>query len=194
MAVRATLTLTTRLPAHEVRRRLMALPSAASGTSAGASTLLVRVGLAALQTIKDAYVVKARGETDRAGLRWEPLAPYTVKLRAKPSHRRLARGKGRGRTEILRETGDLIASLTPGARPDDAPPSPPPMPGQVFALLPGEVVVGTALPYAHFHHEGTATIPQRRLWAGFSRWPSSWKRGILHQAALGACTLAEELL
>ncbi len=65
-----------------IRRAARRLPRLGSGGASGAGglagTLMVRLGLSALELIKDAFIVKARGGTDASGLRWAPLSPYTI--------------------------------------------------------------------------------------------------------------------
>lgn len=74
------------------------LPSWVSGRSSGpplVRQLQIRVGLAALSLIKEAFVLKARGGTDDTGLRWAPLSPYTIAYSRRhpgvPSKRQRAR-------------------------------------------------------------------------------------------------------
>ena len=90
-----------RAPAARVRdlfRRLASLPR---GTRV--RPLLVRVGLATLQVIHEAFLVKAGGRADDAGVRWQALSPVTVRL----SPRR------RQPVEILRDRDALEESLNP---------------------------------------------------------------------------------
>ena len=88
---------------------------------------------------------------------------------------------GGRQVEILRDTGLLFNSLSPGVR----------VPHQVFRTEPGAVVVGTNRKGAKQHHEGVpGRLPQRRLWPPVSRWPKAWwgdiidavKQGIVDQA------------
>ncbi len=95
----------------------------------------------------------------------------------------LAKYGGR-KVEILRDTGVLLNSLSPGVGSGN----------QVLRVGRGEVVVGTNVPYARFHHERTRRIPQRRLWPEPSRWPSSWWRDILEQARAGVLDIAAQLI
>lgn len=91
--------------------------------------------------------------------------------------------------EILRDTGALTNSLTPGvvgSKPKD----------QVFRVQPGAVVVGTNRKWAGVHHEGSkdGRIPQRRLWPAPSRWTSRWWDLLLQQARGGMTDLVKFLL
>src|SRR5437868_10069394 len=135
----------TRLSRAEARRVIAALPAVASGrapdTTGEARRMQLAIGAVALSLVKQAFVQKSEGRADEAGLRWEPLAPSTVAKRRK--------GRGQGAPLILRDTGLLFNSLSPGisARPN-----------------PGQVIVGTNDPKAAWHHRGTTTIPARPLW------------------------------
>jgi hypothetical protein len=77
--------------------------------------------------------------------------------------------------EILRDTGVLFNSLSPGV---DGPSG---APNQIFNTGPGFVVVGTNRKGAAAHHTGTARLPQRRLWPDPKRWPQSWWRQLTNQ-------------
>ena len=177
--------------------------------------LMGAVGLQALAIIRESYIVKARGGTDEAGIRWAALSPRTIAYgRRHPklsSRRRYAAKAGRksrplltagqdklwkqtyarmlrrferagnpdaeahaaaiawkvvkqaggktileeyGKTpvEIGRDTGRVLASLSPGrsAAPANA--------DQVFRITPGEVRVGTNVEYAEPFHR------KRPLW------------------------------
>jgi hypothetical protein len=64
----------------EILAVLSQLPAVASGQimPAASQALQVRMGLAALMFIKEAFKVKADGGTDEAGDRWAPLSPKTI--------------------------------------------------------------------------------------------------------------------
>lgn len=242
----------------EVIRALRQVPRLVSGRG-GASPLVkalqVRIGLAALSKIKQAFVVKACGGTDEAGERWRPLVPATIAYSRRhpgvpkkrpfwtfhPSFavtkrqrarwwalyygfKRIFHGnKGKAAAlawinlkresgytivtlydryagtpvEILRDTGLLFNSLSPGVPPAvPSPPVPPPKPPhQVFRFGTGGVIVGTNRRFAGTHHRGVPRrIPQRRLWPAPGRWPSSWWSAITEQARLGVLDLVIFLL
>lgn len=172
------ITIRTRLKRSEARRLLAAVPALVSGRTPDPTGLVrslqLLAGQAALALIKDAFVTKSRGGTDGAGDRWEPLKPATV------AHRR--QGRGAGAPEILRDTGVLLNSLSPGVA------------GNVLDAKPGEIIVGSNVPYARFHHEGTDTIPARRLWPEPRRWPAPWWRDIAGEVRDGVVRLAVRLL
>lgn len=225
-------TVHTRVSRPAIKRAIAALPEAAKESTA----LLVRVGIAALGRIKQAFVVKSRGGTDEAGDRWAPLSPRTVAygrrhpglrrdtygmkrpssaLTAKQRerwwyiyHNQKARFKGNkgqaarvawavlkregaktifdkyagAQVEILRDTGLLLNSLSPGYRGSE----------QVLHTVRGVVVVGTNRKGATRHHNGdpSRNLPQRRLWPPPSRWPQSWWRDILEQVKQGILDIA----
>jgi hypothetical protein len=159
-----------RAPAARVRdlfRRLASLPR---GTRV--RPLLVRVGLATLQVIHEAFLVKAGGRADDAGVRWQALSPVTVRL----SPRR------RQPVEILRDRDALEESLNP-ADPEAGWTRAPRRRYQVFRLQGRAVTVGTRRPWAWTHHRGLfgprMRLPQRRLWPALHRWPPRWWQQIL---------------
>lgn len=77
--------------------------------------------------------------------------------------------------EILRDTGLLLNSLTPGIPESSIPDTPPSVPHQVFRLGRGEVIVGTNRKGGPAHHHGIpGRLPQRRLWPHPKNWPRFW--------------------
>lgn len=221
----------------------------------------VRIGLQALSIIKDAFLIKARGGTDAAGLKWPPLSPYTIAYKRRhpgfnrrtgaftkgrlPGSKKRAGSapswmltqkqrdrwwslygtflhrykgdkahaaasawfvlKGEGaRTimgiygnasvEILRDLSLLYNSLTPAAQPDSATSSPPRQQLQIFKVGSGSVTLGTRRKWAWTHHNGTRTIPQRRLWPETEKWPAEWWGLILGQAVQAAKKLLTQKL
>ncbi len=93
---------------------------------------------------------------------------------------------GNAKVDILRDTGLLLNSLSPGTSSSN----------QVFRVLPGEVIVGTNRKHAGTHHRGNPSrgLPQRRLWPDPKRWPSSWWLDILEQARQGLIDIAIQLI
>lgn len=219
-----------------IRKAILELPRAARSGSPAASAIMTRVGMTALGRIRIAFVVKARGGTDEAGLSWPALSPKTIaysrrhpglpksKVRAasRPSwmlsakqndrwwqlyHQGLAIFKGNkgaaakrawgiskgegaetilskyGSTqvEILRDTGLLLNSLSPGVTSAE----------QIFMIRPGEVIVGTNRKWAAAHHNGIpGRLPQRRLWPSPNKWPASWWLDLTEQTRAGLLDLA----
>lgn len=155
------------------------LPSIAAGNDAlsmgEATGLALRVGTTAMAIQRDAYIVKARGGTDEAGLSWEPLRPSTIRHRLGKTKMSDARRKSivaryekrfneyqrefsRTRRErfnrdvqqfvpheILRDDGTLFNSLSPGLAGEVRPDG-------ILQVNPGECVGGTNVPYAIYHH------------------------------------------
>lgn len=96
----------------------------------------------------------------------------------------LAKYGGRS-VEILRDTGLLLNSLSPGVASAD----------QIFRLAPGTVIIGTNRKGALFHHMGIpGRLPQRRLWPDPKRWPKSWRLDILEQLRQGMIDIMKEML
>ncbi len=75
-----------------------------------------------------------------------------------------------GSYDILRDSGALLDSLSPGSD----------SPHQVFTVDRGRVTFGTTRPGAATHPHGSPSrgIPQRRLWPDPKEWPESWWRDI----------------
>lgn len=130
-------------------------------------------------------------ELYKRGLAWfkgdkaHAAAGAWVKLRAEGGARTLAEKFGLGQVEILRDTGLLKNSLSPGVPPDAAGSSPPRVKHQVFRLGRGEVTIGTNRQGAAAHHRGLGHVPERRLWPRVSRWPARWWQLILGQLRQG---------
>ncbi len=231
-------TIHTRATNDALRQLLSKLPADARS----ADGILTRVGLAILGRIKRAFVTKARGGTDEAGDRWQPLSPKTVAysrtrqrgkggrtkaekkrpnfpsqaLNAKQQEqwwqvyrRALAWRKGDkafaariawsvlkklgaqtllmkygGRNvEILRDTGLLLNSLSPGSG----------TPEQVFKVGGGAVTVGTNRKGAAGHHNGIpGRLPQRRLWPSPGKWPKNWWDDLLATVREGILEMATQ--
>lgn len=86
--------------------------------------------------------------------------------------------------EILRDTGVLLNSLSPGLGNPDT----------VLRVERGSIAVGTNVPYAAAHHNGRpGKLPQRRLWPAPARWPASWWRDIQEQIGQGLVDAAAQL-
>ena len=95
-------------------------------------------------------------------------------------------GKYGGRqVEILRDTGLLLNSLSPGVASGE----------QVFRVAPGEVVVGTNRKGAVGHHNGIpGRLPQRRLWPSVNRWPPTWWADIQNEVKQGLVDIVTQLI
>lgn len=91
---------------------------------------------------------------------------------------------GGRQVEILRDTGLLLNSLSPGSNSAE----------QVLRTGRGEVVVGTNRKGAKFHHEGTRRMPKRRLWPPPSSWPANWWKDITSEVRAGLAEIAAQLI
>ncbi len=92
---------------------------------------------------------------------------------------------GGRQVEILRDTGLLLNSLSPGV----------PSAEQIFRVGRGEVTIGTNRKGAAGHHNGIpGRLPQRRLWPDPGKWPDSWWRDITDQAKQGMLDIAVQMI
>lgn len=148
----------------ELMRSLHLLPALLAGRRADplglAKGLQLRLGVTVLSKVQVAFVVKSRGGTGSDGIKWAPLAKRTLTKK---------RTGGTGKADALRDTGALLRSLTPGV--DDRPSG---APGQLFELVAGGVIVGSKLPYAGFHQDGTEHVPARPIVPPDGRIPDAW--------------------
>lgn len=95
---------------------------------------------------------------------------------------------GNTQVEILRDTGLLLNSLSPGVNPGS-------VENQIFDVKPGECIIGTNRKHAASHHHGIpGRLPQRRLWPSPDRWPQSWINDINEQASEGLIDIFTYLL
>jgi hypothetical protein len=96
---------------------------------------------------------------------------------------------GNANVEILRDTGLLLNSLSPGVEKVSRH-NIRSRHHQVFNIGPGEVIVGTNRKGALAHHKGIpGRLPQRRLWPDPAKWPSSWWLDITEQVQQGLVDL-----
>lgn len=163
----------------DVRRLVGTIPKRATGNSRVMNTALRNSATVLMNHIRTAFLVKTKGGTDQAGLRWAPLSPRTVANRSKKRPR--FKGLKGARTDILIETGELLKSLTPKAR----------NPHTVLRAGLGQVILGTSRKWARTHHKGAPKlrIPQRRLWPVPARWPHTWKQELLGTVREGIVNL-----
>lgn len=179
--------------AEELKAVLMGLPAILAGTAPDplglARGLQLRMGVALLSQIQQDFVVKARGGTGRDGVTWPKLAPSTIARRlAKEAGARKGKKASpfAGVVEILRDTGELFRSLSPGV---DAAPSG--ADGQVFRLSPGRVTVGTNK--KPWHQDGNARLPARKMWPDGNKIPPAWMPAIRRAYARGVAEILEAL-
>lgn len=93
---------------------------------------------------------------------------------------------GAQKVDILRDTNDLMNSLTPHSNSSLA----------VFRVTPAMVEVGTTRPHAILHHKGNPSrnLPQRKLWPNPKDWPSTWWRDILTEVQSGIVELTIQVV
>jgi hypothetical protein len=177
-------TITVRATRRQVKAMLRTIVSELTGgeaaTSPGASTVLVRLGLAVQRVVHRQFALKSFGGTDESGIRWWPLARFTLKQR---------RRRGNLNTDILHDSGELETSIAPAIFPEQAGPTPPTVPMQVFTVAPGEVKVGTIREGAADHHHGTPELPQRRLWPQPSQWSERMDEEVMTEVRSGMVAL-----
>lgn len=106
-------------------------------------------------------------------------------LRAEGAHTLLDK-YGNERVDILRDTNDLMNSLTPHSNSDMA----------VFRVTPAQVEVGTRRPHALSHHKGVPqnNLPQRKLWPAPRDWPDYWWAGILTEVQVGIVEMVKQVV
>lgn len=239
-------TLKTRQSMPALRRVVVAtagVMAGRSGDTAAIRGIKLRIATAFFSKVKQAFVAKARGGRDEAGITWRPLDPKTLAysrrglikavktkrdrqqadyagrpdaywmsqaefkkayrevLPALMAHHPPAVAKGLAKQhairqavqakggptkisvarqlvpgsdyEILRDTGVLLNSLSPGTISGDSYNS---KPGQVVRTAPGELICGTNVAYAAAHHYGVRSrgIPARPLWPRPTQIPAAW--------------------
>ena len=92
---------------------------------------------------------------------------------------------GGRQVEILRDTGLLLNSLSPGYK----------GPEQVFRIDRNSVIIGTNRKWAAAHHRGVpGKLPQRRLWPPTSKWPQTWWADITDQIKQGLLDIISQRL
>lgn len=164
------------------------------------------VGMAALSDIKSDFVRKSRGGTGEDGVKWEPLKPATIAGRRATiaDLKRAREGKvklSERQVEILRDTGILLNSLSPGQLGGGALPSsysPPAGDGgaaQILRTVANGAYVGTTVPYAAVHQHGSESrnIPARPFLPHRipDKWARKWLRVANQALAIGARLLFE---
>ncbi len=154
----------------DIRQALAGIPLLARAGGDVANAMLGDAGNALLRRIKEAFLIKMGGGTDETGERWAPLSPRTIAKRGK-----------RRKIDILRDTGKLLRTLSPGST----------IAEKVFRVAPGSVTIGTSRKGAAAHHKGVPlrNLPQRRLWPKPKNWPPGWKRDILEPLRAGVVKL-----
>lgn len=247
----------TRASRHDIRRIARMLPAILAGRAADpigvARGFSLRLAVAFLSLVKLAFIIKMRGGTDAAGIRWKPLSKAYLAYgrrfgKGEKAGLKKAAGLGKGnryspggkdgvltkqqearwwqvykrnlgwlaaregnlgsakaaaasiawatikregaktklevfgnrQVEILRDTGVLFNSLSPGVLNEagaDASYSPPD--GQVVRPSPGQMIVGTNVVYAMRNHR------TRPLWPDGDKLPKEWLDDLADQASGG---------
>lgn len=135
--------------------------------------------------------------TDKQRRRWWQLnaiggPAYAWRIVKAEGGKTLIGEYGDTQVDVLRDTGLLLNSLSPGVA---AGPDPQRVEHQVFRLEKGEVYVGTNRKWAAAHHAGIpGRLPQRRLWAEPRDWPASWWGDMAAQAREGIVEITLFLL
>lgn len=92
---------------------------------------------------------------------------------------------GTRKVDILRDTGLLLNSLSPGLGGKE----------QVFRVGNGEVIIGTNRKGARAHHNGIpGKLPQRRLWPEPKKWPATWWKDVTSQIKQGIADIAAQII
>lgn len=212
----------------DLKRFLKSLPAILSGeipdpTGGGVRALYTRLGMAALAIIRDAFVVKARGGMDAAGLKWAPHAPSTIAHRLRksglPTRWRAMKDVGKAYKDIenkgytatrakrlRKKTETLTKSFGPieilrdtGRLFNSLCPAVVRNLDQIFLLEEGSVSVGSNIrvnghSLAAIHHFGTKHIPARPLWPDWNDWPQEWKDQLYHECYAGISDLIRQWL
>ncbi len=181
----------------ELVRALAAVPAALAGrgrdTVGAARGVQLRLSTAVLSQVQQDFITKSRGGVGRDGVKWVPLKPATVARRGRTGKEKAAFDKRRkagekvsksrffgGRVvDILRDTARLLRSITPGVDGSAVGPD------QVVRTPPGEVIVGTNVPYAGTHQNGTRHVPARPFLPVNGRIPPAYMPAIGLAAARG---------
>ena len=196
--------------AKEISRRLarIMVGQGVAGSEVARGVNLA-IGVAALSDIKADFVKKARGGTGEDGVKWAPLKPATIARRraTKADLRNHKKGKiklSERQVEILRDTGVLPNSLSPGQLGGGALPtnySPPGVEGgdaQVLRTVADGCFVGTTVPYAYVHQHGSKkrNIPARPFLPRVipAKWAARWASVASRSLAVAARLLFERSL
>lgn len=122
-------------------------------------------------------------------------AAYAWKIMKSRGARTLIGVYGDTKVEILRDTGLLLTSLTPGLPESSVSSNPPTVKHQIFQILRDSVIIGTNRRGARAHHYGVpGRLPRRRLWPDLRRWPKSWWHDIVTTARDGVIAVALAML
>lgn len=96
---------------------------------------------------------------------------------------------GSRKVDMLRDTGELFRSLTPGI--DDVPSG---ADGQVFEVRPGRVIVGTNKKPWHQDGNAAKNLPARPLWPRSGEVPAAWWPAVNEAVATGLAEAVPKVL
>lgn len=143
--------------------RLRAMPAALSGMPVRGIRVAQKAwracALELLEIIRESFEEKGTGAVDRAGVRWRPLTPQTIRAK-KLRYRSKKKQEGAlaNPETIGVDTGALLRSLSPGR------------PGNILEVYAGGARVGSSIDYADEFHK------ERPMWPGPGKgeWPVLW--------------------
>lgn len=136
-----------------------------------------------------AWLSKTHGEKEAkgiaAGIAWNTIKAHGARTKLEVY--------GTREVEILRDTGILFNSISPGAISTNGPAaSYAPPENQILEDAPGSLVVGTNVKYANAHQNGIR-VPQRRILPDPDRIPAGWLDDFAEQATEGFVAAAHEI-
>lgn len=178
-------------------RALAAIPTVLAGkapdTVGAGRGLQLRLSQSLLSQVQQDFIVKSRGGVGRDGVKWSPLSPKTVarRTRTKGEVAAFKKAKASGKkvtalefygsrtVDILRSSGRLLRSITPGVDGSATGPD------QLVRTTPGGVAIGSNVPYAAVHQLGTKYVPARPFLPVNGRIPDAYMGSLGLAAARG---------
>lgn len=194
----------------QVRHILHSIPRIVAGRvpdpSGVAKGVQLRAATALLSQVQQDFLVKSRGGTGKDRVKWPALAMSTIAAR-KRTAKEVAEYKKRDKqnktlgkftklawfgsraVDMLRDTGRLFRSLTPGVegRPSGNP-------DQVITNGPGTLVLASKCPYLETHQKGTKHVPARPVFPVNGRIPDAYVPAVLGAMGRGVVALLAYLL
>lgn len=159
-----------------------------------ASKQTIRLGLEEALKVYFEYMVTRFNKMSKGGDEWPDLAPSTKRNRYYKlnPHQRLnkrkdQRGMSGEKSEarvaamkfpILKDTGDLLASLTRGGK------------GHFYKVSSKGIEEGTTVMYAHYHQSGGGRLPRRMILVAPSDWVKSRMKTAVRNAVQTIVTKA----
>lgn len=131
-------------------------------------------------------ILRAQGMGEQAAMGLAAAAAWSI-LKASGAKTKIELLGSRS-VDSLRDTGELLRSLTPGF--EDSPALPD---GQILDVSPGRVTVGTNK--KPWHHTGVpGRLPQRKLWPTDGRLPDSWNAAVSGAISRGLAKAVASIL